>query len=53
MLEGTQETQTLDPSHIAELDSDFAKAEVKMNNNEASGYDRIPADFWKILCNYG
>jgi hypothetical protein len=23
MLQGPQETQTLDPSHIAELDSDF------------------------------
>jgi hypothetical protein len=44
------------PLYIAELDSDFTKREVKeftlrMKNNKASGWDGIPAEFWKALCN--
>jgi hypothetical protein len=41
--------------YIAELDSNFTKAEVKefirsMKNNKATGYDGIPAEFWNIFC---
>jgi hypothetical protein len=53
MFEGLYETQILGPSYVAKLDSGFTKAEVKeyilkIKNNKASGYDRIPAKFWKI-----
>jgi hypothetical protein len=42
--------------YIEELDRDFTKREVKemtlrMKNNKASGWDGIPAEFWKVLCN--
>lgn len=45
----------LGPSYVAELDSGSTKAEVKefilkMKSNKASGYDEIPAKFWKIFC---
>jgi hypothetical protein len=50
------ETQRLGPLYIEELDRDFTKGEVKeltlrMKNNKASGWDGIPVEFWKVLCN--
>jgi hypothetical protein len=49
------ERRTLGPLRVVELDSDFTRNEVtnfirKMKNNKASGYDGIPAEFWKIFC---
>jgi hypothetical protein len=49
------ETRTLGPLRVVELDSDFTRNEVtnfigKVKNNKASGYDGIPAEFWKIFC---
>jgi hypothetical protein len=48
--------QRLGPLYIEELDRDFTKREVKewtlrMKNNKASGWDGIPIEFWKDLCN--
>jgi hypothetical protein len=46
------EMQMIGSLYIEELDCDFTKMEVKeftlrMKNNKASGYDGIPAEFWK------
>jgi hypothetical protein len=51
-------TQTLGPLYIAELDSGFTKAKggefiLSMKNNKATGFDGIPAEFWKIFCTVG
>jgi hypothetical protein len=45
-------------SYVTELDSDFTKAKdkefiLKIKNNKSSGYDAIPAKFWKIFCTVG
>jgi hypothetical protein len=50
----TYELQVLGPQYVEELDKDFTEHEVKghvigMKNNEAVGFDRIPAEMWKIF----
>jgi hypothetical protein len=51
------ETEMIGPLYIEELECDFTKMEVKeftlrMKNNKAAGYDGIPAEFWKVFCNW-
>jgi hypothetical protein len=49
------ETQLIGLQYIEELDSDFAKEEIrdsilKMKNNKATGFVGIPAEMWKMFC---
>jgi hypothetical protein len=49
------EKQLLGPQYVEALDSDFTKEEIgenilKMKNNKATGFDRIPDEMWKMFC---
>jgi hypothetical protein len=54
MLEGLFEIQMLGHPYIAGLDSNFTKTEAKefimKIKKKGTGYDGIPAKFWKVFC---